>query len=284
MPSNQRCDLPDASSNTTSQIGNGFSGGFWTLNQYFAEFDTSAIPDSDSLESASFTIHNTAENNGSEDQWTLELRSNNWGGGTVTNSDWVDLSTATNWTNLPLLAYAPKPVGINPNADPINFTSTDQFVDEISKTGSTYVSMLINYEYDVNPISFASERVVFYSGDSANPPTLTVTHCFTLPCTSPTPTPTPTATQIELTDSSFTPIVVLGGLFLGVVFVSLGESRREPLYLLLGAVMIPASAIALEINWLTALTGMAFIALAGRAALISDKMTEWRNRNNFDGE
>lgn len=275
------CDTPDPATNTTAQIGNGVSAGTYTLNQYFANFDTSAIPDLDSVDSVDFTIYNTANSNGSEDQWTLEVRLYDFGT-SVTSGDWIPLATATNWTSLSLLAYTGKPTGVHPDADPIEFATTGAFVSSINKTGNTSIAMLINYEYDENAITFASERVVFYTGDAADPPTLTVTHCFMLPCTSPTPTPTPNPTEITLVPPiDFTPFVLIGALAFGFALSATGlwiKTAYGGALILLGGFLMFSASIPLGYWWLDITTGMLFVAIIALTA------RSIRNRNNPESE
>jgi hypothetical protein len=78
----------------------------------------------------------------------------------------------------------------------------------------------------------------------------------------------------------FTPFVNMGMLALGLAFVLVGEFRREPMYLMVGSIIMIASALVIGWNLITVLIAVATLAIWYRAYAIS----EWIQNRNRDLE
>lgn len=139
--------------------------------QLFLAFDTSVIPDTDTIDSAVLSMYGFDDL--STDDFTVEARLHNWGG-TLATTDFVagaDLSSktllATFATSTPWAAEAY-------NA----FTSESAFVSNIEKTGTTYI-MLSSSKQRLGTAPTQSERVRAYLADATGTtkdPKLVVTH------------------------------------------------------------------------------------------------------------
>lgn len=117
------------SGGSTLFLGQALSGGNYQNFEAFVSFDTSAIPDTATVVSA--TLQLTPGGLPSSDA-TLEARAYNFGA-TVTTADFVDGSTLSAKT---LCASAPV-TPATPVDTPIVLTSTSDFPAAINKTGST---------------------------------------------------------------------------------------------------------------------------------------------------
>lgn len=255
----------------------------YTFINIYLQFDTSTIQDNDTIEDVTLTLFSPGFHLGNNSSLTLEARAFNWGS-TVTTADWIDLSVATNWTNLPLLAWIPKPTTAGAETI-IELNSTSTFLSEINTTGPTSMVTLLNAEYSVNPLPLQSQTV-FYNWSHASIPTnerprLTVTHCFMSPCVPPTPTPTPTPippTEIVLSPADMTVFLWVIGFLAGLVFIGYGERSRQGTYIFVGAFLLIASSLGMGIVLITVLSAAAFIPLAYRGYLLIAEQTNTGGR------
>lgn len=197
---------------------------------YFS-FDTSAIPDTDEIDDAIFTLFS----NGGGDvdaTGTLEARAFDWGE-TLDSADWIDFIPATNWTDLTLLATLGGGSWVIGTAAENAFVSTAAFPGAINVTGDTRLAVTFAEATGSEPTVDRTKGINYgeFSG-TANDPRLLVAHEAAGGGPTPTPTPAPTCVAPDCTRVQFetfwTWLVLL---IASVLFAELVPKMR-PAYLL----------------------------------------------------
>lgn len=254
---------------------------FSIVNSFYS-FDTSTLPDAVLIEAAVFQLFSDGLHIGNDSSMTLVLREYNWGD-TLTTTDWIDFSVATNWTSLPLAGWIPKPTQAEAQTT-ITFNSTIFLIFAINSTGTTRLATALDKSTSVNPPLDAQSVKSYYGQGSVDPtlrPRLTVTHCFMSPCVPPTPTPTPTPippTEIVLSSTDMTIFLWVIGFLAGLVFIGYGERSRQGTYIFVGAFLLIASSLGMGIVLITVLSAAAFIPLAYRGYLLIAEQTNTGGR------
>jgi hypothetical protein len=154
----------------TMIVGQTVSGNYF-IDEGFLDFDTSSIPDTDTIDSAVLSLF--GQSNESTTDFTIEARLKDWGG-TLTTADWV---AGASLGALTLLATYATSGGWSTVAYN-DFTSDAAFVSNVSKTGVTYI-LLDSSRHAAGNTPTGLERVWCYSADQAgttNDPKLVVNH------------------------------------------------------------------------------------------------------------
>lgn len=137
----------------------------------FLGFDTSSLPDTDSVSAAVLAI--TSNQDLSTVDFTMEARAYDWGG-TLTSADWVAGASLSGMT---LLAHYSTASGFTAGTT-YNFVE-DDFSANVNKTGTTYLILASDKTRTGTAPGGSSERVIIRSADQAgttSDPKLTITH------------------------------------------------------------------------------------------------------------
>jgi hypothetical protein len=174
----------------------------------FVSFDTSSIPDTDTIDSATLSL--TAATDASYTDFTIEARTKDWGA-SLTSVDWVAGADLSGLALLASYATASGWVGTTTYA----FTSESAFRSAVSKTGTTYV-MVSSSRTRVGNEPSGDEYVSTYSANQSGTtydPKLVVTH---------TAAPAPSVTGVVPVRGPMTggtSVVITGTEFSGVTAV-----------------------------------------------------------------
>lgn len=112
-------------------------GATYDLVQSFFEFDTSIIPATDTISSVAFSLVSNGTGAGSHGG-TWQARIYDWGG-TLTDPDWIDVTTSSNWTGLSLVATIADGSWTSTNETRNTFISEASFLTNINTSGSTFI-------------------------------------------------------------------------------------------------------------------------------------------------
>ena len=136
-------------------VGQLFSAGSYTCEEYFVAFDTSVLGASANILSATLQLKGSFSSDQSDTDFTVEARSFDWSP-TVTTGDWVagaDLGSHT------LRAHFDTSAGWTTN---YNVFTDDALVAGINKTGVTYL-ILCSSRHRAGNTPVGLERVLFHS-------------------------------------------------------------------------------------------------------------------------
>jgi hypothetical protein len=151
-------------------IGQHFDATNYTCFEMFLDFDTSSIPDTDTIESVVLSVYGNA--NESTTDFTVEARLHDWGP-TLETADWVAGADLASKTLLATFNTASWTIaGYN------DFTSDGAFVSNINKTGVTRL-VLCSSRHRVGTTPTGLERVHIYASEQADTtqdPKLVVNH------------------------------------------------------------------------------------------------------------
>lgn len=156
------------------EVGQRWTGTTYYCTEFFYEFDTSSIPDENTISSVVLTV--TPSSGTPETQTSpIQARYYDWGG-TLTNSDYVP---GNSFADLPIMASLP--TGTYNGGTHYDFTSSGAFTAATGmKTG--YVRLVLcseSFANNVAPTDNTSEQIAFYTANAAteaNRPRLTITH------------------------------------------------------------------------------------------------------------
>jgi hypothetical protein len=153
-------------------VGQLYNGTTYFCWQLFLDFDTSAIPDTDNIDSVVLSLY--GETDDSAQDFIYQARLHDWGG-TLTNADYVAGSALSGKTLLATFNTSGwSTTGYN------DLTSESSFVSNINKTGVTYIVLSSDRQAGNNaPVNGANERVQCFMADEAGTskdPKLVVTH------------------------------------------------------------------------------------------------------------
>ena len=145
------------------------------IRQSYMEFDTSAITDSDIVTDVLLDMWLTTDN--SAQDFTVEAREYDWGGGTLTTADWVPGNSLAGLTLMASIATS----GIGATGAYKTFTSTGSFISATNlKTGTVFLNLSSSRFRTANaPVSGTQEGVNFQDADNSGTtqdPKLTITH------------------------------------------------------------------------------------------------------------
>jgi hypothetical protein len=141
----------------------------YECHELFFRFDTSSIPDTDTVDSAVFSLDGNTD--ASTTDFTMEARASAWGA-TLTTADWVagaDLGALTLLASLSTASYS---------AGYMDFTSDAAFPANVSKTGYTEL-LVCSSRHRVGTAPTGNEYVVVTMADTAGTttdPKLVVVH------------------------------------------------------------------------------------------------------------
>lgn len=158
-------------SNTADRVGQYGFFSTWECYESFLSFDTSSLPDTDTIDSAVLAVYGSTDSTGTSD-FTIRARIHDWGG-SLTTTDWVagaNLSGKTLVASFDTSGFSTS--GYN------SFTSESAFTSNVNKTGTTYL-IISSSRHEAGTTAGQQEQVQFYmaneSGTSKDPK-LTVTH------------------------------------------------------------------------------------------------------------
>lgn len=145
------------------------SGTHALVDLFCLVFDASSITDLATVTGFTITLTGSGEAKSNHDTITLEIRAYNWGT-TLTTADWLDLTTASNWTGKTSLASMLLSAW---NISAANaFTSVATY-SWISLTTSTYIALLMDKSYSGSAPSSSGNEVYIatanFSGTSSDP-------------------------------------------------------------------------------------------------------------------
>lgn len=147
------------------------AGGEYVISESFISFDTSSLPDSDTISAAELTLW--LDTPDVDRAWTLQARTYNWGA-SVTTADWRGGAAFAALTLLATISAG----SISPDAANTLTENGTNLQSAVSKTGTTYM-VLGNSNYAANSAPTGNEYVGIYSADNTgttNDPKLVVTH------------------------------------------------------------------------------------------------------------
>ncbi len=184
-----------ATASSAVAIDRNFDGADYRPVESFYQFDTSALPDADTVSVVTFTLTSEGSKGVDDDGEDLEARTLDWGA-TLTSADWQDLNPESNWTSLPLQAKIARTAWVGSDGTDNNFTSEAGFPAAVNKTGTTFLVVSNSLSANaVGPTNGDALNIGAYYSDeagTANDPLLTVTHAAAPPTATPTATPDPT--------------------------------------------------------------------------------------------
>lgn len=152
-------------------VNNVFGGGEYMISEAFISFDTSSLPDSDSVSAAVLTLW--LDTPDIDTAWTLQARTYDWGA-SVTTADWRGGAAFSALTLLATISAG----SISPDAANDLTENGTNLQSAINKTGTTYM-VLGNSNYAANSAPTGNEYVSIYSADNTgttNDPKLVITH------------------------------------------------------------------------------------------------------------
>lgn len=147
------------------------AGGEYVISESFISFDTSSLPDSDTISAAELTLW--LDTPDVDRAWTLQARTYNWGA-SVTTADWRGGAAFAALTLLATISAG----SISPDAANTLTENGTNLQSAVSKTGTTYM-VLGNSNYAANSAPTGNEYVGIYSADNTGTtkdPKLVVTH------------------------------------------------------------------------------------------------------------
>jgi hypothetical protein len=153
-----------------NQVGQDLVAADYLCKQLFISFDTSSIPDTDFITSATLAMWLTADN--STTDFTLDARIHNWGA-TLTTADFVAGADLAAKTLVGTLASS----GIGATGAYKDFTNV-ALPANVSKTGTTYI-MLASRNQSDSVAPTGQERLSFSMADetgTTQDPKLTIVH------------------------------------------------------------------------------------------------------------
>lgn len=136
-------------------------GGDYNIRVYYAAFDTSSIADTATIDDYTFTMYGTGTAEQNTNTTTLECRAKTFG--TLTTADWVDFTTAANWTGLPLMASMAVSTW-NQTDGAANALTSQGAESSINLTGSTEVAFALARAYGAEPTG--ANRISSYTADN----------------------------------------------------------------------------------------------------------------------
>jgi hypothetical protein len=221
------------------------SGSDYQIRQVYFEFDTSALPDEDLISDVDISFTSSG---GKEDDLiaTIELREYTWIEGSST-ADWIDVSVATNWTNLLLAASITLNEWVGSNLAGNILSTESELLDMIDVSGSVLFALGLDVMTGSAPPNESTSDFNVYTANqtgTTSDPRLTVVHSEPPPPT-PTPTPTPVLPPVMITppilstDDAISTALLIA---IFVLFAALGYYVRVGLFWILA--IVPALSIA----------------------------------------
>lgn len=137
-------------------------------------FDTSAVG-SDTVDDVTFSLVSTNADYGN-DTGDLEARVSTWG--TLTTADWVDFTTASNWTGLPDFASIAVSSWVRSDGTRNDFTEGTDATANINGSGTTEIKVVNSLAYGSEPGVFNNSVGVYFADNTGttNDPRLVVNH------------------------------------------------------------------------------------------------------------
>lgn len=137
-------------------------------------FDTSAVG-SDTVDDVTFSVVSDGSDFGN-DSGDLEVRVDAWG--TWTNADWVDFSTASNWTGLPDFASLAVSSFTRTDGARNDFTEGPDAAANINGSGLTEVKLVNSLAYGSEPGVFNNSVGLYFADNTGttNDPALVINH------------------------------------------------------------------------------------------------------------
>lgn len=159
---------------TSVDVGQSTAGAYEVLEAFFY-WDTSAIDDTDTIDSATLSLYGNFDN--STTDFVMEARAHTWSGSGLTTADWVagaDLSGKTLLATFNTSGFSTSAYN--------DFTSDAAFVSNISKTGNTEL-LVCSKEQTDNSAPTTAEWVRVSTADvggTTQDPKLVVFHTTTV--------------------------------------------------------------------------------------------------------
>lgn len=155
---------------TYDYVGQLLTGGYYYCDESFVAFDTSPIPDSDTITSSILSLYNYTDS--SDTDFTVEARLYDWGA-SLTTADWISNASLSSYTLLASKATSGWTTGYNEFSE-----NGSAFVNNTSKTGTTYI-VLNSDRHRGGTAPSGNEYVGFSTADetgTTQDPKLVVTH------------------------------------------------------------------------------------------------------------
>lgn len=137
-------------------------------------FDTSAVG-SDTVDDVTFSLVSTSADYGN-DTGDLEARVSSWG--TLTTADWIDFTTASNWTGLPDFASLAVSSWVRSDGTRNDFVEGADAAANINGSGTTEIKVVNSLAYGSEPGVFNNSVGVYFADNTGttNDPALVINH------------------------------------------------------------------------------------------------------------